>query len=154
MRFCMILLQIFLKIFDSYPRSQARRLAKYSSNLQDIFTYYQPLKWQKICKDIKDHRISTKIEFSGLKIDFIRKKNLEQFWSKFAPAKFRLIKYHRVTLLVMTISCKTQLLFVSAALIIKNLLFTFFILISPYVWTQRFLINFIFRNDITLSQMM
>ena len=88
---------------------------------------------------IKNHRISTKIEFSGLKIDFIRKKNLEQFWSKFAPPKFRLIKYQRVSLLVMTILCKTKLLFVAAALIIKNLLFTYLILISPYVWTQRFI---------------
>ena len=87
---------------------------------------------------IKNHRISTKIEFSGLKIDFIRKKNLEQFWSKFAPPKFRFIKYHRVPLLVMTILCKTKLLFVAAAVIIKNLLFTFLILISPYVWTNSF----------------
>ena len=73
---------------------------------------------------IKNHRISTKMEFSGLKIDFIRKKT----WSKFAPPKFRFIKYHRVSLLVMTILCKTKLLFVAAALIIKKLLFTFFII--------------------------
>ena len=103
---------------------------------------------------IKNHRISTKIEFSGLKIEFIRKKNLEQFWSKFAPPKFRLIKYQRVPLLVMTILCKTKLLFVAAAVIIKNLLFTFLILISPYVWTQEFLIKFIFQYQITLSHMM
>ena len=35
----------------------------------------------------------------------------------------------------MTILCKTKLLFVAATLIMKNLLFTFLILISPYVWT-------------------
>ena len=38
----------------------------------------------------------------------------------------------------MAILCKTKLLFVAAALIIKNLLFTFLILISPYVWTKGF----------------
>ena len=38
----------------------------------------------------------------------------------------------------MAFLCKTKLLFVAAALIIKNLLFTYLILISPYVWTQRF----------------
>ena len=56
---------------------------------------------------IKDHRISTKTEFSGLKIDFNRKKNLEHFWSKFAPPKIRFFEFHRVSNSVMTISCKT-----------------------------------------------
>ena len=35
----------------------------------------------------------------------------------------------------------TKLLFVAAAFKNKNLLFTFLILISPYVWTQGFLIK-------------
>ena len=39
----------------------------------------------------------------------------------------------------MAILCKTKLLFVAASFKIKYLLFTYLILISPYVWTQRFI---------------
>ena len=56
---------------------------------------------------VKDHRISTKTKDFRPKIDFIRKKNLEHFWSKIVRPKFRFIEYHRVSLLVMAISCKT-----------------------------------------------
>ncbi len=98
-------------------------------------------KFGKLKFKIKNHRIRTKTEFSGLKIDLIRKKNLEQF-----RPKFRLIKYQRVSLLVMTILCKTKLFFVAAALIIKNLLFTFLILISPYVWKYYQNLYNILRN--------
>jgi hypothetical protein len=56
---------------------------------------------------IKDHRISIKTEISMPKLKAFRKKNLEHFWSKFAPPEFRFIEYHRVSLLVMTILCLT-----------------------------------------------
>jgi hypothetical protein len=70
---------------------------------------------------IKDHRISTKTEFAMPKLKVFRKKNLKHFWSKFgAPPEFWFIEYHRVSLIVMTISCKTWLLFVAAAFKIKN----------------------------------
>ena len=39
---------------------------------------------------------------------------------------------------------KTKLLFVAAALMFKNLLFTFLILVSPYVGTKVFLIKFLY----------
>ena len=69
----------------------------------------------KIKSKINYHRISTKNQFSRLKIYFIRKKNVDQFWSKFAaPPKLWHIEYHRVSLLVLTILCKTKLLFVAA----------------------------------------
>ena len=37
-----------------------------------------------------------------------------------------------------------SLLFVAATFKIKNLFFTFFVFISPYVWTQNFLIKYLF----------
>ena len=46
---------------------------------------------------IKNHRISTKAEFMGPKLKLFGKKNLEQFWSKFAPPELRLIEHHRVS---------------------------------------------------------
>ena len=67
--------------------------------------------------------ISTKTEFLRIKIDFIRKKN---FWSKFAPTKFRFIGYHRVSLLFMTIPCETWLLFVTVAFKIKKCIIQIF----------------------------
>ena len=77
----------------------------------------------------------------------------KSFSDKKLSREFRFIEYPRVSLLVMTFSCKTWLLFVAAAFKIKNLLFTFFILFSPYVWTQGFFneIHFLIPH-ITLSQ--
>ena len=37
----------------------------------------------------------TKTEFAETKLKVFRKKNLEHFWSKFAPPEFRLIKYRK-----------------------------------------------------------
>ena len=81
----------------------------------------------KIKSKINYHRISTKNQFSRLKIYFIRKKNVDQFWSKFAaPPKLRHIEYHRVSLLVLTILCKTKWLFVAAAFKIKTFIIQIF----------------------------
>ena len=41
----------------------------------------------KLKLKIKDHRITTKTQFTRPKLKVNRKKNLEQFWSKFAPPK-------------------------------------------------------------------
>ncbi len=48
-----------------------------------------------ICIEIRQVEVSSKTEFSGLKIDFILRKNLESFWSKIAPHQFRLKQYRK-----------------------------------------------------------
>ncbi len=128
-----------LKMRKWLYHTQINSLSHFSFLLSTFSFYHGKLKFK-----IKNHRITTKTEFLGPTHKLIGKKNLEQFWSKFAPPKFLFVEYHRVTLQVMTISCKTKLLFVAAAFKIKNLIFTFLILISPYVWTQEFLIKFTF----------
>jgi hypothetical protein len=85
------------------------------------------------------------------KLKVFREKNLEHFWSKFAPPEFRFIEYHRMSLMVMTISCKTWLLFVVAAFKIKNLLCICWVLISLYVSIQEFFNKIPFKYDIALS---
>ena len=52
----------------------------------------------KLKLKIKNHRITTKTKFLGPTHKLFGKKNLEQFWSKFAPPKFLLVEYLRVTL--------------------------------------------------------
>ena len=74
------------------------------------------------------------------------------FWSKISPPELRLVEHHRVSNFVMAISCKKLGYYLlQLLLIIKNLLFKFLFLISPYVETQEFIIKFILQTQFFFS---
>ena len=90
---------------------------------------------------VKDHRISTKIEFSGLKVYFIRKKNLG---ANLLHPNFDLSNITGCPFWFWLFYAKLSYYLLKQLLKLKHLLFTFLIFISPYVWTQIFLIKFVF----------
>jgi hypothetical protein len=119
--------------------------------LHACYSYQYQSRLDKLKFKIKYYRISTKTEFEKSKLEDFRKKKFEHFWSKFAPTEFRFVEYHGVFLFVMTISCKTWVLFVAASFKIKNLSCIFWVLISLYVWKNNFF-NFESRDEIRINE--
>ncbi len=90
--------EIFLKItlFDSIngPKIELKSAIGPWARWQ-IFPENDKIFLGKLKFKIKNHKITTKTEFLGPAHKLFGKKNLEQFWSKFAPPEFPLIKYRK-----------------------------------------------------------